>query len=103
MLETRVRIGGETICFKKEATQWMAIWLDSKLNFNFYVNKRLKKAKTAEAQIKSLNKTYGFCLELVRRIKVVGVQFIALYRAKLWWKGQKNHVQELQKWINCQT
>ncbi len=68
LLETRVRIGEETVCFKKEATRWLGIWLDSKLNFTFHVNERLKKAQAAEAQIKGLSRTYGLCQELVRRI-----------------------------------
>ncbi len=98
-----MRIGGETVCFKKEATRWLGIWLDSKLNFIFHVNERLKKAKAAEAQIKGLSKTYGLCPGLVRRIQVAAVQSVALYGAELWWKGQKNHEQELQKLINRQA
>ena len=43
---------------KKKVTQWLEIWLDSHLNFDFHVNKRMKKTKVAEAQIKGLGKTY---------------------------------------------
>ena len=100
LLETKVRIARKTIYFKKEATQWLRIWLDSKPNLTFHVNKRLKKAKIAEAQIKGLNKTCGLCPGLVWRIQVAAVQSVTLYRVEFWWKGQKNHEQELQKLIN---
>ena len=65
LLKTRLRIGGETVLFKKEATRWLGVWLDSHLNFAFHVNERMKKAKAAEAQIKGPSKTYGLCPGLV--------------------------------------
>ena len=103
LLETRVRVGGETVCFKKEATRWLGVWLDSNLNFAFHVNERIKKAKAAEAQIKGLSKTFGLCPGLVRRIQVAAVQSVALYGAELWWKNQKNYEKDLQKLINRQA
>ena len=103
LLETSVRIGGEVVLFKKEATQWLGVWLDNHLNFAFHVNKRMKKVKAAEAQIKGLSKTYGLYPGLVRRIQVAAVQSVALYGAELWWKGQKNYEKDLQKLINRQA
>ena len=73
--------------FKKDATRWLAVWLDSHLNFAFHFNERMKKAKTAEARIKGLSKTYGLCPGLVRRIQIAAVQSVALYGVELWWKG----------------
>lgn len=60
-LKTRVRIGGKTIYFKKENTRWLGVWLDNNLNFAFHVNEKIKKAKTAKAQIKGPSKTDGLC------------------------------------------
>lgn len=40
---------------------------------------------------------------LVRRIQVAAVQSVALYGSELWWKGQKNDQQVLQKLFNCQA
>lgn len=100
LLETRLRISGETIYFKKEATRWLGVWLDSNPNFVFHVNERMKKAKAAEGQIKGLSKTYGLCPRLVQRIQIAAVQSVVLYRAELWWKGQKNYEKDLQILIN---
>ena len=83
LLETRLRVGGETVLFKKDATQWLGIWLDSHLNFAFHFNERMKKAKAAEARIKGLSKTYGLCPGLVRGIQIAAVQSVALYGAEL--------------------
>lgn len=65
LLKTRLRVDIKTILFKKEPTQWLRVWLDSRLNFSFHINERMKKAKTTKAQIKVLSKTYGLCLGLV--------------------------------------
>lgn len=65
LLETRVKINRKTVYFKKKATQLLGVWLNSKLNFTFYVNKTLKKVKTAEIQIISLSKIYGLYLRMV--------------------------------------
>lgn len=61
----RLRIGVETVLFKKTAIQWLGVWLDSHVNFAFHVNKKMNKAKAAEAQIPKFNKTYGFYPRLV--------------------------------------
>ena len=88
-------MGRDTVCFKKEATRWLGVWLDSNPSFSFHVNERLKKAKVAEAQIKGLSKIYDLCPGLVQRIQVATVQSVALYRAKLWWKNHKNYEKDL--------
>lgn len=103
LLDSRLRVGGETVLFKKDATRWFGVWLDSHLNFAFHFNERMKKAKAAEARIKGLSKTYGLCPGLVRRIQIAAVQSVALYGAELWWKGQKNYQKDLQKLINRQA
>ena len=72
------------LLFRKESTRWLGVRLESWLNFSFHINKRKKKAKAAEAQIKGLNKTYGLCPKLVQKIKIVVLQSMVLYRAKLW-------------------
>lgn len=65
LLENRLRVGGETVLFRKDATRWLGVWLDSHLNFTFHVNEKMKKAKAAEARIKGLSKTYRLCPGLV--------------------------------------
>ena len=97
---TELRFGGQTIRFNQEATQWLGIWLDSHLNFGPHFRERLKRAKTAEARIRGLSKTYGLLPALVREIQIAAVQSVVLYGAELWWKNQKNHQNEIQKLIN---
>ena len=82
--ETTVLVGGEKIKFKKDATRWLGIWLDSQLKFTAHINERLTKAKTAEIQVKRLSGTYGLAPGPVRRIQIAAVQSVALYGAELW-------------------
>ncbi len=100
---TQLRFGGQSIKFNQEATQWLGMWLDSRLNFGSHFRERLKRAKTAEARIRGLNKTYGLPPTLVRRIQIAAVQSVVLYGAKLRWKSQKTHQNEIQRLINRQA
>ena len=59
--------------FNKEATRWLAIWLDSQLKFTFHINERVKRARTAKIQIKGLTKTHGLVPGLVRQIQLAMV------------------------------
>ena len=101
--ETKIKVGGEHIMFNKEATRWLGVWLDSQLKFTSHINEQVRRARTAEPQIKSLTRTYGLVSGLVRRIQVAVVQSTALYGAELWWKNQKNHEQTVQQLLNRQA
>jgi len=48
-------------------------------------NRCIKKARAAEARLRSLKKTYGVVPESVRAVQVACVQAIALYGSVLWW------------------
>ena len=85
----QINIGVEKIKFDKEATRWLGIWLDSQLKFTAHINEKVQRAQTAEIQIKGLTRTYKLAPALIRRIQIAAVQSIVLYRAELWWKGQK--------------
>ena len=100
---SQLRFDGQTIRFNQDATRWLGIWLDSGLNFGSHFRERLKRAKTVEAQIRRLTKTYGLPPALVRRIQIAAVQSVALYGAELWWKNQKTHQNEIQTLINRQA
>ena len=100
---TQLRFGGQTIRFNQEATRWLGLWLDSRLNFSSHFSERLKRAKTAEVRIRGLSKTYGLPPALVRRIQIAAVQSVVLYGAELWWKNQKTHQNEIQKLLNRQA
>lgn len=77
--------------FIKEATRWLGVWLDSQLKFTSHINERVRRARTAEIQIKGLTRTHGLVHGLVRQIQLAVVQSAALYGAEFSWKGQKNY------------
>ena len=96
-------LGDHNIEFNKEATRWLGIWLDSGLSFKEHYQKRFLKAKQAEKRLKAIYGTYGLASGLVRRVQIAAVQSTALYRAEIWWKGQKQAIEQLQKIINSQA
>lgn len=98
--ETKIKVGNEKIRFNKEVTRWLGVWLDSQLKFTSHINERMRRARTAEVQIKSLTRIHGLVPGLVRQIQIAVVQSTALYGAELWWKGQKNHEQTVQQMLN---
>ena len=60
----------------------------------------MAKARTAEIQIKGLTQFYGLDPGLVCQIEIAAIQSIALYRAELWWKRQKNLEDKMQLLVN---
>lgn len=87
--------------FNKEATRWLGVWLDSQLKFTSDINERVRRARTAELQIRDLTRTNGLVPELVGRVQIAVVQSKALYGAEIWWENQKNHEQTIQQLLNC--
>ena len=63
--ETKLKVGNERISFNKEATRWLGIWLDSQLKITSHINERVRRARTAEIQIKGLTRNYGLIPSLV--------------------------------------
>ena len=49
-----IKIGAKNIKFNKEAARWLGIWPDSQLKFTLHINEKVRKARTAEIQIKGL-------------------------------------------------
>ena len=81
----------------------MGVWLDSQLKFTSHINERVRRARTAEIQIRGLTRTHGLMPGLVRQIQLAVVQSKALCGAELWWKSQKNHENALQQLVNRQA
>ena len=52
--QAKIKVGNKKISFNKEATRWLGVWLDSQLKFTSHINERVKRARTAEIQIKGL-------------------------------------------------
>jgi hypothetical protein len=69
----RITLGGRRVQFCQEATRWLGVWLDAGLTLKTLYQKRLQKARSAEARVRSL----------CRRIQVAAAQAVALYEAEL--------------------
>ena len=98
-----IKIQSHAIKFNREATRWLGIWLDAGLSLKEHRQIRLQKAQKAENRLKAISGTFGLASGLVRRVQIAAVQSVALYGAELWWKGQKDAINKLQKLINKQS
>jgi len=101
-MKAKLRVGNHEVQYNKEATRWLGVWLDSMLTLNDHTKKIFAKARRAQNRVRSLMVTKGLSLEGCQRIQVTAVQAVALYRAELCWKGQKNKAQEVQQILNEQ-
>jgi hypothetical protein len=79
------------------------IWPDKVLTLKTHYHTRLRKARRAEAQVQALCRGQGLSSGLVQRIQVAAVQAVALYRAELWWQGQKDQLRGIKLMVNRQA
>jgi len=101
-MNVRVMVGNHEVPYNKEATRWLGGWLDDMLTLNDHTRKTLAKARKAQNRVRSLMVKKGLSSEGCKRIPVAAVQAVALYGSELWWHGQENRVQEVQKLLNVQ-
>jgi ribonuclease HI len=101
-MKARIRVGNHEVQYNKEATRWLGVWLDSMLTLNDHTKKTFARARRAQARVRSLMVKKGLSPEGCQRIQIAALQAVALYGAELWWKGQKNKAQEVQKILNEQ-
>jgi len=98
----RVRTG--SIRFTAQATRWLGVWMDVHLTLKEHHNQCMKKARAAEARLRSLTKTYGIVPESVRAVQVVCVQAVPLYGSELWWHPREvGRRDDLQLLLNRQA
>ena len=81
----KIRVRNGIILFNTQATCWLGGWMDAHLTFKEQHNRCMKKARAAEAQLRTLTKTYGVFPESVRAVQAACVQVVALYGSELWW------------------
>ena len=84
-LTAKIRDGSRSIRFKAQATCLLGVWMNAHLTFKEHHNRCMKKARPAEARLRSLTKTYSVVPEIVRAVPVACVQAVALYGNELWW------------------
>jgi hypothetical protein len=101
-MKAKIRVGSHEVQYNKEATKWLGVWLDSMLTLNDHTKKTLVKARRAQSRVQSLIVKKGLNPEGCQQIQIAAVQAVALYGAELWWKGQKNRAQRVQKILNEQ-
>jgi len=101
-MNARVRVGGHDVSYNNEATRWLGVWLDDMLTLNDHTKKTFAKARRVQNRVRSLMVKKGLSLEGCKRIQVAAVQAVALYGSELWWRGQENRAQEVQRLLNEQ-
>jgi hypothetical protein len=99
-LAQRIRIGTNEICYNKEATRWLRVWIDGQLTFATHHNTMMTKALQAQARLKGLCKTQGLSPANAQKIQIACIQAVAFLGSEIWWKGQKNRLNEIQKMVN---
>jgi hypothetical protein len=103
-LTAKIRVRNESVRFNAQATRWLGVWMDAHLTFKEHHNRCMKKARAAEARLRTLTKTYGVVPESVRAVQVVCVQAVALYGSELWWDPREvGRRDDLQLLLNRQA
>ena len=73
--------------------------MDADLAFMEHHNRCMKKARAAEAELRTLNRTYRMVPDSVRAVQVARIQAVALYGSELWWDlrevGRRDNLQLL--------
>jgi len=101
-MNARVRVGNYEVRYNKKAMRWLGVWLDDMLTLNDHTKRTLAKARRAQNRVRFLMTKKGLSSEGCKRIQVAVVQAVALYGSELWWRGQENRAQEVQKLLNEQ-
>jgi len=99
-MKARIRVGNHEVSYNKEGTRWLGMWLDDMLDLKDYTKMTLAKARRAQNRARSLMNKKGLSTGSCQRIQVAAVQAVALYGAELWWRGQKDRAQKIQKVLN---
>jgi hypothetical protein len=101
-VKAKIRVGNHEVRYYKEATRWLRVWLDDMLTLNDHTKNTLAKARRAQNRVRSLMNNKGLSPESGQRIQVAAVQAVALYGSELWWRGQMDGAQKVQKVWNEQ-
>jgi len=103
-LTAKRRVRNESVRFNAQATRWLGMWMDAHLTFKEHHNRCMKKARAAEARLRTLTKTYGVVPESVRAVQVACIQAVALYGSELWWDPREvGRREDLQLLLNRQA
>jgi hypothetical protein len=106
--EQKKKMSSNTIILSNEITlksqkrvKWLEIYIDRKLNFKEYVNKRVANATKALHSISRLqNIEWELSSMTSRQLYMTCTSAISDYESKIWWKNQKQFRNQLQKLQN---
>jgi len=100
-LTAKIKVGNGFVRFNKEAMRWLGVWMDAHLTFKEHHNQCMKKARAAEAQLRTLTKMHGILPVRVRAVHIPCVQAVALYGCELRWDPQEiGRREDLQLLLN---
>ena len=95
------QVGELSFTIKQEATKWLGFWLDSKLSFKVHFENRMASAKGALQRVASLSRSNGgLSVNMMRRLVVAAVTFVAMYGSEIWWRAQKDRLSKLRLLLN---
>ncbi len=86
----------------KPTVKWLRIWLDSKLNFKEYIEKKIAQATKIFHQIKRLfNIERGLSFQAIRQLYIACIISITDYGVPIWWNNQKHLLEKFQRLQNA--
>lgn len=83
--EARVIVQRHTTYFNTEATRWLGVYLNIKLQFQPHKNLAFRKTRRAEDKVRRLTVMRGLTQGQIRRIQVEVVVVEAFYGTETWW------------------
>jgi len=103
-LTVKIRVGDGFVRFNRQATGWLGVWMDAQLTLKEHHNRYTKKARAAEARLRTLTKTYGAVPVSVRAVQVACIRAVALYGSEqLWDPNKAGRRDDLQLLLNQQA
>ena len=85
----------------KRELRWLGVWLDRKLNFKGYVQKKVASATSAmHMLLRLLRSEWGLSATSGRQLYIACVTSICDYGAEIWFKNQKQYIEQFQKLQN---
>ena len=84
LLSAKIRVWNRFIRFNTQVICWLGGWMDAHLTFKEHQNRCMKRARAAEARLRTLPKTYSMVPETVRAVQVACLQAVAQYGSELW-------------------
>jgi hypothetical protein len=69
-LTAKIQVGNGYVRSYKDATRWLGVWMDAHLTFMEHLTRCMKKARAAEARLRSLTRSYGVIPACVRAVQV---------------------------------